>query len=205
MELAVILLLQQKAVTVPAVPAAPTLGGVVVIFITAALGYIGGYITSRAQAKLEYDKWLRARKDDVRRDIRSAVAQLASDLAALAHVVLWFSYKVVNSGASPDKAQLTAYNEESHRLLSAVVGTQVRLAAFDDRAYKKMTPFVSKIIKLSEDLDEALALLRSDVKNGNAAVLTCNEAALSYIKQLPGHIADTIGYDGDFCEFQPGS
>jgi hypothetical protein len=62
MHLAVITLLQKAE----AAPVTLTLAGVAGIFITAAPRYIGGFITSRAQARLEYEKWVRARSDDVR-------------------------------------------------------------------------------------------------------------------------------------------
>lgn len=77
-----------------------TFAGVATIIITSGLAYLGGILTSRAQTKLERDKWLRARQDDVRRDIRAAVASLVSALAAFAHSIMWFTYNA-SSWAGP--------------------------------------------------------------------------------------------------------
>src|SRR5882724_1460048 len=99
-----------------------TLGGVATMLISAGLGYLGGFITSRAQASLEYDKWLRARRDDVRRDIRSVLAGVASELAALAHAIMWFTYNATDAGSTPNQKATEAYSEETHRLISSVIG-----------------------------------------------------------------------------------
>jgi hypothetical protein len=110
------------------------------MFISAGLGYIGGLITSRAQARLEYDKWLRARRDDVHRDIRMALGEVASNLAVLAHTIMWFSYYVADGDSAPDQHVIQEYGAETHHLISGVVSAQVRLAALNRIAFDKITP-----------------------------------------------------------------
>ena len=170
-----------------------TFGSAATMFISAGLGYIGGLITSRAQARLEYDKWLRARRDDVRRDTRTALAEVASDLAALAHTIMWFSYNMADANSAPDQHAIQEYSAETNHLISDVVSAQVRLAALDRIAFDKITPSVSEAIHLSEQVDDALDVLREHRDQGRTAILECNSAALSYIKDLPGRIANLIG------------
>lgn len=170
-----------------------TLSGMAMMLISAGLGYISGLITSRAQARLEHDKWLRARRDDVRRDIRTALAGVASDLAALAHSIMWFTYNAADKDGPPDEKAIQAYEEEIHRFISNVVGAQVRLAALNRVAYEQITPSVSEAIHLSEHVDNALGLSQKHPEHGRSAILECNSAALTYIKILPARIANLIG------------
>jgi hypothetical protein len=172
--------------------AALSFGSVATLLISAGLGYISGLLTSRAQARLEHDKWLRARQDEVHRDIRTAVSAVASNLAALAHGVMWFTYNVSN-GRSPDEKAIQAHEDETHRLISDVVGAQVRLAALHPATYERITPSVSEAIHLSENVDAALILLEQNPGRGQRAIIECNAAALTYIKVLPGRIANLIG------------
>jgi hypothetical protein len=88
---------------------------------------------------------------------------------------------------------IESYDREVHGLIAAVVGAQVRLAAYDKQLYEAVTPFVSRIINLTEEVDEAVALQRRDAQEDRTAIIQCNQAALQFIKELPEKIGNIIG------------
>jgi hypothetical protein len=157
-------------------------------------GFVSGRLTSRAQSKQEYKKWARALKDDVRRDIRLAIADVAEKLAAFAHSMMWTTYSVTRTNANL-KEIVDAYEKESHELISRLVSSQIRLAALDINAYRQVTPFISNAINLSEEVHKAMSLFQQDSRKGQKAVLDCNNKALAFIKELPEQMGNTIGLE----------
>jgi hypothetical protein len=154
--------------------------------IAAGIGFLGGLLASLAQSRIEDQKWLRGREDEVTRDIRSAVAEVATKLASLAHSVLWFTYNASDSEQVLSREAIESYDREVHGLIAAVVGAQVRLAAYDKQLYEAVTPFVSRIINLTEEVDEAVALQRRNAQEGRTTIIQCNQAALQFIRQYQG-------------------
>jgi hypothetical protein len=59
---------------------------------------------------------------------------------------------------------------------------------------------VSEAIHLSEQVDDAVDVLREHPDQGRTDILECNSAALSYIKDLPGRIANLIGDKAESLE-----
>jgi hypothetical protein len=165
--------------------------------IGAIVGLLGGLLAIRAERQLEYQKWVRGREDDVRRDIRLAVAEVATKLAALAHAVMWFTYKTVNSAGRMSPSAFETYQKEIHELISGIVGAQIRLAALDKSLYKSVTPFISDAINLTERVNEATELLTKDSQQGLKVIIECNKIALHFIKKLPEQIGGLIGVKSD--------
>ncbi len=169
------------------------ISGLIGAAIGAIAGVLGGLFAIRAERKLEYQKWVRGREDDVRRDVRLAVAEVANKLAALAHAVMWFTYKTVATKQEPSPSILETFDKEVHELTSNLVGAQIRLAELDSSLYKQITPFVSDAINLTERVFEGTSLMRENTDHGIQALSECNQAALKFIKTLPQQIANLIG------------
>jgi hypothetical protein len=110
--------------------------------IEAILGFIrafvGGRLSSRAQSQQDYKKWVRARQDDARRDIRLAVADVEK-LAAFAHSMMWVTYKIRDREIEQDI--MDTHNKEGHELISSIVRSQIRLAALDIKSISEGGPF----------------------------------------------------------------
>jgi hypothetical protein len=158
------------------------------------IAFVSGLLTSRAQSHQESEKWVRAREDDVRRDIRLAIADVAEKLAAFAHSMMWTTYRVNRTNANL-KEIVDTYGKESHELIGRLVSSQIRLAALDMNAYQKVTPFISNAINLSEEVDRAISLFQQDSRESREAVRECNHKALAFIKELPEQMGNTIGLE----------
>jgi hypothetical protein len=158
--------------------------------LLALAGVLVGILATR---ELEYLKWQRARRDDVRRDIRATLGDLASTLARMAHSLMWFTYQTLRSGGPPSPNVLESHESEIHELISGAVALQVKLAALDKSTYERVAPYVSTLINLSEDVDAAVDTYTEREKPTAAELQACNERALDYVKKLPSEIANLLG------------
>jgi hypothetical protein len=161
--------------------------------IGAALGFGGAWYSAVAERRLEYQKWLQSREDDVNRDIRLAVAEVVARLSEMAHSIMWFTFSSLNAVESRRSREhveplLSRFMDETHALIAQTVGVQYRLAALHLGMFQRVTPLVSEAIRLSEDaIHAAEGELDAEGLRGS------NQAALALIKKLPNELGDTIG------------
>jgi hypothetical protein len=104
---------------------------------------------------------------------------------------MWFSYKMDEDNPRSWKALQEQFDAETHSLIAALKGAEVRLAAMDPRLRELFRPFVNEAIRLSEEADEAAARLIDE--HDPTALVKLNRAALEFIKQLPQNVADRLG------------
>src|SRR5262245_12517921 len=165
--------------------------------IGAGIGFTGGLIQKAIDLRAERDRWLRSRRDAVRRDAHLAAAEVATKLAALVHSTMWFTYSLDEANASSWAALHDKFDQETHELIASLKGAEVRLAAIDKRLHDVFNPLVSEGIRLSESADAAVIELTEHQKRGAQSILAVNREALEFIKDLPRRIADVLGQDED--------
>src|SRR5262245_21295595 len=95
-----------------------TIIGAVSVLTGGALGFLAATYTDRADRKLEFEKWVRARDDDVNRDVRMAVASVVMLLAEYAHSLMWSTFSMIS-------AQHEAIAEEDAGELAKTLKTEV--------------------------------------------------------------------------------
>lgn len=168
-----------------------TIDAPIAALLGALIGLTGGLILKALDLLADRDRWRRARRDEIFRDSRRVAGELAAKLAEFVHSTMWFSYKMDEGNRASWKTLQKQFDEETHSLIAALKGAEVRLAAMDPRLREVFRPLVNEAIRLSEDADDAAAKLIDD---GDPAALTkLNRKSLEFIKELPQKVADQLG------------
>lgn len=167
----------------------------VAVVLGAAVGAVAGMggaaLAGWRQSKLETEKWTRAREDQIRADLRAAVAALAKTLASTAHSMMWVTFKALTSGRASLEA-LASFEVEFHAEVAELVGAQMRLAALDFPLYEKVTPYVSQAIGMGGNTYAALrASMEKDI-DAEEQLRACNQDALNLIKEVPKKVAGLL-------------
>lgn len=160
--------------------------------IGATIGVTGGFVQKLIDMRTERNKWLRSRRDIVYRDIRLAAGDLATKIAEFVHSTMWLTYSIDENDDTNWEQLRHDYLAESHTLLAAVKGAEVRLAAMDSVLRRVFEPLVHEAINLSERADKAVAALSNDEKKDSDSARNVNEDALTFITNLPQQIADLL-------------
>ena len=160
--------------------------------IGAASGILGGYLASLRQATIEREKWFHTREDEVRKDIRGAVADLMKKLAVGIHAMMWVTWKALQHDCSITVDEVTQYEKEYHQLIGDIVSAQMVLASVNSETYERITPIVSETIKVGSTTYEALLEATSHSKKRRDSLLKANREAFSLIKVIPKQVADII-------------
>lgn len=160
--------------------------------IGAGASILGGWLAGWRQSELERTKWERSRVDIVHTETRAALAALAKDLAAIAHSIMWATYK---APLTPEFTEddLAKYESEYHNKVSDLVGAQMLVAALDHKLFSRVTPLVSEAIELGGDAYVGLrAVVENPIMGADAALAETNAKALALIKKIPGELANTL-------------
>src|SRR5258708_40100495 len=81
------------------------------------------------------------------REIRTLIGELSADIARMTHLILWVTYR-----ATPETivADVTDYDRETHELIGSLVSAQAKLSIASAHEFKRITPWITNVIKLSE-------------------------------------------------------
>jgi uncharacterized protein YneF (UPF0154 family) len=108
-------------------------------------GLLGGYFAGRQQRSLEYEKWLRAREDDLAKETRLAVAELTRKLSEATHSMAWLTWKAKNQSVQLTKDDIFTYDKEMHGLFAAISGSLAVVSALNFDMYEKVDPLVRQV------------------------------------------------------------
>lgn len=115
------------------------------------------------------------------RDIRDLVGAISAGIAKMIHLVLWVTYR-----AKPENiaAEMSAYDRETHELIGSLVSDQAKLAIASADEFKRITPWISRAIKLSESADEALSDMKTKERGSEEKALAVNGNAMALLKEF---------------------
>src|SRR5215468_5621402 len=92
-------------------------------FIGAATALVSSLLTGWRLARIEHEKWLRAREDSFRTEKRSALADVARALASYSHSIMWFTYKALDAEGVSEE-ELANFEIEIHKGVADMVSCQ---------------------------------------------------------------------------------
>lgn len=133
----------------------PVLASLMGAVIGGLFGIAGGILTGLRQAKLEKDRWLRTRQDDIERETRLAVAELAKKMAAATQVILWLTAKANLTPNRLTQEDITGYDKDIQGLLPDILGSLMVVSALDPEASEKMSPLRGEIFRVNARIAQA--------------------------------------------------
>ncbi len=166
-----------------------SIAGLLAAIIGALAGLVGGYIAGRQQSQLEYQKWHRARLDDLNKEIRLAVAELARKLAITTHSMNWLTWRAEKQAAEFSLEHLEAYDREMHQNLPEIASAFIVLSALSESAAGLMNPLVQEVYNLDVDLAKAGASYREDPATSREAIASLMEDAWKLNHELTSRVA----------------
>jgi hypothetical protein len=123
----------------------PVVASLIGTVIGGFFGIVGGILTGRRQAQLEREKWLQARKDDVEKETRLAVAELTRKMATAVQTMLWFTSKAVNTPNEVSREDISEYDKAIQGLLPDILASWMTVSALDKGVSKTLRPLVDRI------------------------------------------------------------
>lgn len=109
-------------------------------------GIAGAILTGRRQARIEQEKWLQARKDDIEKETRLAVAELTRNIAVAIQAMLWFTAKAGNIPQRISQVDISEYDKAIQQLLPDILSSLMVVSALDTGVSDKMAPLLYRII-----------------------------------------------------------
>jgi hypothetical protein len=100
-------------------------------FASAGLSYVGS-------SSLEREKWMQAREDETKRQLRVALADFAREMATGAQSVVWLLWIAENNPRDFGDKHVADYLEEMRATLPRHFGALMLVAAYDRAAYEKL-------------------------------------------------------------------
>jgi hypothetical protein len=153
--------------------------------LVGALAAIGGSVfTSNRQARLEKDKWQRAKEDEWEKETRLALADLTKSLAAAVHAIAWCTWCAMYEPEEMHRKHFDRYDKESRELFPVIVGARVVLARLDHELHEKMTPLIKKLYRLDAELSHAWVLFRKEREQGLERLTICYEESIQFDKEI---------------------
>ena len=115
------------------------------------------------------------------RDVRQLVGEVSAGVAKMVHLILWVTYR-----ATPETldTEIAAYDRETHELIGLLVSAQAKLSIASPDEFERITPWITKAIKLSEGADRALADMKSKKRGSEDGVIEVNGNAMSLLKEF---------------------
>lgn len=180
-----------------AAAAASGLSPAVATIIGASVGALaaiaGGVITAWLQLRLERGRWPRAREEALAQDLRKAIQDLTTRMAAALHSMCWLTWSADVRPERITRAQIDQYDAELHKLLPEIIGGLTAVAALDPPAFLKLSPLGEEIYALDYDVGQACLTL--DIEPADAArklaVLAAKAGKLE--QRLPKAVAGVVG------------
>lgn len=170
--------------------------------IAALVAFCVALYNSRRQSKLEYEKWLRTREDQIDKDFRLAVADLTRKIAQGTHQIIWLAWKAKNEPTNLTEEDFVMYDKKMGELFPDIVGSRIIVAALNRKVHDEITPFVKRLYILDEEVAKARILFRK-----------MPEKSIATLAELPKHFApdgfygepsveaDAPGYIPDIVDF----
>lgn len=131
-----------------------------------ALLAIAGYYFSKA---LETYRAAQAKKDDISRNVRLALAELAKSIASGLHSISWLCWAAKHSPTEVAE-KLNGYDKEMHVQLDNLTGSRVALAALDNKMHLTLSPIIDQLYSLDVEVGHAKALYITSAEEGLKAL-----------------------------------
>ena len=123
------------------------------------------------------------------RDVRQLVGEVSAGVAKMVHLILWVTYRANPETIDPETS---AYDRETHELIGLLVSAQAKLAVASPREFARVTPWITKVIELSEGADQALSDMKCKKRGSEDRVSKVNSRAMSLLKDFQGGM---LGHD----------
>jgi hypothetical protein len=133
----------------------PVIASLMGTVIGGLFGIAGGILTGRRQARLEQERWLQARKDDIEKETRLAVAELTRKMAVATQAMLWFTSKAGNIPKKFSQEDISEYDEAIQGLLPDILSSLMVVSALDTEVSEKMTPLLYRIYEVDGQIAQA--------------------------------------------------
>jgi len=169
-------------------------------FIGAALALTGVLWTNNRQKRIEDVRWERSRKDELLKQVRLAVADLAKRVAAGAQAMTWLLWISKYEPANLTEKDISAYDREMKSLYSDLVGAEVVLAALDKNLFAKMKPLVNDLYKLDQGIAEHTRQFRATKEAPDKNLETAKRLGELYLAAyklqttIPTAVLDSVGH-----------
>jgi len=166
--------------------------------LVGALAAIGGVMfTSKRQASLEQDKWVRAKQDEWEKETRLALAELTRSLAAGVHAIAWCTWAAKYEPQEMQRGHFAKYDREIKGLFPVVVGARVVLATLDRDLHDKMTPLIKKLYKLDKELTHASVLFETEREQGLEQLVICYGNSNEFDKEILETVSNIVNLRGN--------
>ncbi|MEK6286299.1 MAG: hypothetical protein AABO57_11200 [Acidobacteriota bacterium] len=177
----------------------PVLGALI-----GALAVVGGaLLNSQRQARLEREKWLRGLSDAFANDIRSAVKELATDLAKASHSMCWLCWLARYGPSRLTQKRIDQYDEEIHALLPRITGLHAVIAGMDQRVYADLARLVEQAIEMDAAIGDAGLRYVSGKPETAAELAKYHDKSAALEKELPRVVAKAISGYAMFANARP--
>jgi len=133
----------------------PVIASLIGTVVGGLFGIAGGILTGRRQARLEQEKWLQARKDDIEKETRLAVAELARKMAVAVQAMLWFTSKAGNTPQKLSQEDISEYDKAIQDLLPDILSSLMVVSALDTEVSDKMSPLLYRIYEVDGQIAQA--------------------------------------------------
>lgn len=135
-------------------------------------GIAGGILTGRRQARLEREKWLQARKDDIEKETSLAVAELTRKMATAIQAMLWFTSKAENAPNRVSQEDILEYDKAIQGLLPDILASVMIVSALDTEVSDRLRPLMYKIYTVDGHIAEASRRFETAHESSVAALAT---------------------------------
>jgi hypothetical protein len=177
-------------------------------------GILVALLTNWQQSRLEYQKWLRTREDELQRwmqaredevvkDLRLAIAELTKILAIGAHTMGWLTWNAKYDSANLTEEDMVDYNKRMQVLLPEIVGARILVAALDKDIHAQMGPIIERLYELDEELASRSALFKSSPQEGIKALAECKDIQAQLVTDLLERATELIGLEQVRAQFAP--
>jgi hypothetical protein len=129
-----------------------------------------------------------ARRAEVEKELRTAVAEVAKYTAASAHAMSWLTFNALYNPKRLTAEEITEYHETINHLFNELVEFRVIVAALDKRIHNGITPVVNRLCKLDEDIAKATILFRDAPEEGIKVLASYNQP----VKKFEGELLEQI-------------
>ena len=125
-----------------------------------------------------------ARKAEVDKELRSAVAELTKHMASGVQAMSWLTWNAKNNSDGITDEDISQYNETISMVYNELVGFRVVVAALSKRIHQNMTPLVRKLYTLDSQISKAAILFKSSPEDGIKALASFNDDISKFDHEL---------------------
>jgi hypothetical protein len=167
----------------------PVIASLMGTVIGGVFGIAGGILTGQRQARLEQEKWLQARKDDIEKETRLAVAELTRKMAVAMQAMLWFTSMAESFPKKFSHEDISEYDMAIKELLPDILSSFMVVSALDTDVSDKMTPLLYKIYIVDGQITQASTQFETSPQ---ASLKSLAELRSIEVLPLYGELAQTI-------------